>query len=80
MERWNESNAPTEHAYGCPPSPARVQDKRPLNSPEIISGNSEEFSIDMNRMDLMKPYLMTLKDARYMIWKNQDGALVIVEV
>lgn len=51
----------------------------PVNPPEIVSIEGEEFRIDMDSMEPLQPYLMDFLDSRYMIWKNQDGALVMTE-
>ena len=52
----------------------------PVNPPEIVSIEGEEFRIDMDKMEQLRPYLMEFLDSRYMIWKNQDSALVMTEV
>lgn len=51
-----------------------------MNPPEIVRIEGEEFRIDMNNMEPLRPYLMKFLDSRYVIWKNKDGALVINEV
>lgn len=51
----------------------------PVNPPEIVSIEGEEFQIDMNSMEPLRPCVMELLDSRYMIWKNEDGALVMTE-
>lgn len=51
----------------------------PVNPPEIVSIEGDEFRIDMNNMEPLRPYMMKFLDARYVIWKNQDGALVMTE-
>ena len=52
----------------------------PVNPPEIVSIEDEEFRIDIDNMEQLRPYLMEFLDSRYIIWKNQDGALVMTEV
>ena len=52
----------------------------PMNPQDIVLIEGDEFRIDMNNMELLQPYLMTFLDSRYMFWKNQSGALVLVEV
>lgn len=52
----------------------------PVNPPDIVSIKDDGFIIDMNNMETMQPYRMNFLDSRYVIWKNQDGALVIEEV
>lgn len=52
----------------------------PVNPPKIVLVEGDEFRIDMNNMEPLQPYLMTFLDSRYVIWKNQDSALVMNEV
>ena len=52
----------------------------PVNPPDIVSIKDDGFIIDLDNMDAMQPYLMNFLDSRYVIWKNQDGALVVEEV
>lgn len=51
-----------------------------VNPPDVVSIDGEEFSIAMNNMAPLTPCLLEFLDSRYMIWKNQDGALVMGEV
>ena len=50
------------------------------NPPDVVSIDGEELSIDMNNMAPLTPCLLEFLDSRYMIWKNQDDALVMGEV
>ena len=52
----------------------------PLNPPDIVSKNNEGFSIDMNNMEQGRPYMMTFDGSKYVLWKNENGSLVIREV
>ena len=52
----------------------------PVNPSEIVSIEGEEFRINMNSMKTLQPYLIEFFDSRYVIWKNQDSALVMTEV
>ena len=52
----------------------------PVNPPKIVLIEGDQFSIDMNEMETLRPYMMTFLDSRYMFWKNQKGALVLTEV
>ena len=51
----------------------------PVNPPEIVDIEGDEFSIDLDNMETLQPYMMEFLDSRYVIWKNQDGALVMTE-
>lgn len=59
--------------------PVRLSVAVPVNPSEIVSIEGEEFRIDMDRMKPLRPYMMEFLDSRYVIWKNQDGALVMTE-
>ena len=52
----------------------------PLDPPDIVSKNDEGFSVDTNNMERLRPYMMTFKDSKYVIWKDENDALVIKEV
>ena len=52
----------------------------PTNPPEIVTFGDEEFTLNMNNMDYLMPYLVKFRDSVYLIWKNEDGALVMEEV
>lgn len=52
----------------------------PLDSQDIVSKNDEGFSIDMNNMERLKPYMMTFEGSKYVLWKTGNDALVIREV
>lgn len=52
----------------------------PTNPPEIVTFGDDEFTLDMNSMEHLMPYLVKFRDSVYLIWKNMDGALVMEEV
>ena len=52
----------------------------PVNPPDIVTIKDDGFVIDLDSMETMQPYRMNFLDSRYVIWKNQDGALVVEEV
>ena len=52
----------------------------PVNPPEIVTVDGEEFKVNMDKMEINAPYFVDFLDSRYLIWKNMDGALVINEV
>ena len=52
----------------------------PVNPPGIVTIKDDGFVIDLDSMKTMQPYRMNFLDSRYVIWKNQDGALVVEEV
>lgn len=60
--------------------PDRLKLDLPVNPPDIVSIDGDEFIVNMNNMKPLTPYLLEFMDSRYVIWKNQDGALVIDEV
>lgn len=39
-----------------------------VNPPDIVRIEGEEFRIDMNNMEPLRPYLMKFLDSRYVIW------------
>ena len=52
-----------------------------VNPPDIVLIKDDEgFIINLNNMETMQPYRMNFLDSRYVIWKNEKGALVIEEV
>lgn len=51
----------------------------PVNPLEIVQIEGDEFSINMNNMVPLQPYLIESSDFRYMIWKNENDALVMTE-
>ncbi len=51
-----------------------------VNPPDIVLIKDEGFIINLNNMETMQPYRMNFLDSRYVIWKNEKGALVIEEV
>ena len=52
----------------------------PVNPPDIVSIKDKEFRIDTNNMEPSRLYLMKFLDSSYVIWKAQDGALMMEEV
>lgn len=52
----------------------------PTNPPEIVTFGDEEFTLNMNNMEHLTPYLVKFRDSVYLIWKNMDDALVMEEV
>lgn len=52
----------------------------PLDPPDIVTKRADGFSIDMNNMEPLMPYMMTFEDSKYVLWKNENGALVIREI
>ena len=52
----------------------------PTNPPEIVTFGDEEFTLNMNNMDYLMLYLVKFRDSVYLIWKNEDDALVMEEV
>ena len=51
-----------------------------VNPPDIVLIKDEGFIINLNNMETMQPYRMNFLDSKYVIWKNEKGALVIEEV
>ncbi len=51
-----------------------------VNPPDIVLIKDDGFIINQNNMETMQPYRMNFLDSRYVIWKNEKGALVIEEV
>ena len=54
--------------------------KDPVNPQDIVTVNDAGFRVNVNKMELGKFYLVEFMDARYLIWKNKDEALVMTEV
>lgn len=51
-----------------------------VNPPDIVTIEGDEFRIDMNNMEPLRHYIMKFDGSTYVIWKNDDGALVMDEV
>lgn len=51
-----------------------------VNPPDIVTIEDDEFRIEMNNMKTHRRYLMKFDGSTYVIWKNNDGALVMDEV
>ena len=47
-----------------------------INPPEIVTIKDSEFSVDMNKMKPLEPCIVDFQGSQYLIWKNNDGALV----
>ncbi len=60
--------------------PDRFKLDLPVNPPDVVSIDGDEFNVNMNNMKPLAPCLLEFMDSRYVIWKNRDGALVIDEV
>ncbi len=54
--------------------------KAPVNAPGIVTITDTGFRVSVNQMESGKFYMVEFMDARYLIWKNKDNALVITEV
>lgn len=54
--------------------------KDPVNPQDIVTVNDAGFRVNVNKMELGKFYLVEFMDARYLIWKNKDEALIMTEV
>ena len=52
----------------------------PVNPSEIVTINETGFKVNVKHMESGKFYIVEFMDARYLIWKNKDEALVMTEV
>ena len=51
----------------------------PVNPPKIVLMGDDEFTINLNEMERWVPYGVAFGDSRYVIWKNDDDALVMID-
>ena len=51
----------------------------PVNPPKIVLMSEDEFTIDLNEMERWVPYGVAFGDSRYVIWKNDNDALVMID-
>ena len=58
----------------------RFEANIPVNPPKIVLFDGDDITIDMNNMESLQPCIISFMDSRYVVWKNQDGALVMEEV
>ena len=52
----------------------------PVNPPKIVTMGEDEFTIDLHEMDRWTPYVVVFQGSKYAIWKNDDDALVMIDV
>lgn len=51
----------------------------PVNPPKIVLMSEDEFTIDLNEMERWVPYGVAFGDSRYVVWKNDNDALVMID-
>ncbi len=52
----------------------------PVNPPKIIHIGNDSFTVDLNAMEPDSPCIVELPDFRYVVWKDQDDSMVMVDV
>lgn len=52
----------------------------PVNPPEIITMGDDKFVVDTGKMEQLAPCAVKFMGSLYMLWKNEDDALVMVDV
>lgn len=51
----------------------------PVNPPKIVTITDDDITISLNEMDRWVPYVVLFQRSRYLIWKNDDDALVMID-
>lgn len=51
----------------------------PVNPPKIVAMGKDEFTIDLHEMKRWVPCVVEFHESKYMIWKNDDDALVMID-